>query len=273
MQTLAGDNRKTALITGASAGIGKAFAEELARNGYDLVLVARRRERLEEIGAGLQATYGITATALATDLSDHNAPVAIFEKLQRDNIVIDVLVNNAGYALTTKFSEGSWNKHAMFLNVMVTSVVRLCHLFIPGMKARGQGQIINIGSILAYMAGTPGELNELYVGAKSFIVKFSQSLYLDLANAGIKVTVVCPGFTRSEFHNVSGLREEVNKMPAIFWMDAPAVARLGYAAAMKGRPVCIPGLVNKVLVFLMRVTPETILLGVVRLISKAITKK
>jgi uncharacterized protein len=270
MQTSAGNNRKTALITGASAGIGKAFAEELARNGYDLVLVARRRERIEEIGAGLQAAYGITATALATDLSDPHAPVAIFEKLQRDNIAIDVLVNNAGYALSTKFSAESWNTHDMFLNVIVTSVVRLCHLFIPGMKVRGQGQIINIASFVAYMAGTPGDL---YVGAKSFIVKFSQSLYLELADAGIQVTVVCPGLTRSEFHDVMGVREDVNKLPGIFWMDAQTVARLGYAAAMKGKPVCIPGLVNKALVFLMRVTPETILLGVVRLILKAIKKK
>jgi len=273
MQTSAGSNRKTALITGASAGIGKAFAEEFARNGYDLVLVARRRERLEEIGAGLKAAYGITATVLSMDLSEPHAPIAIFEKLQQDNIAIDVIVNNAGYALSTKFSEENWNNQAMFLNVMLTSVVRLCHLFIPGMKARGHGQIINVGSILAYMAGTPGKLNELYVGAKSFIVKFSQSLHLDLANAGINVTIVIPGFTRSEFHDVNGIRDEVNKMPAIFWMDASAVARLGYAAAMKGRPVCIPGIINKLLVFLMRVTPETILLGVVRLISKSLTKK
>ena len=123
---------------------------------------------------------------------------------------------------------------------------------------------------MAYMAGTPGDL---CVGAKSFIVKFPQSLYLDLADAGIQVTVVCPGFTRTEFHDVMGVREDANKLPAIFWMDAPAVARLGYAAAMNGRPVCIPGLLNKALVFLMRVTPETILFGVIRLIFKAITKK
>ena len=270
MQTSAGTNRKTALITGASAGIGKAFAEELARNGHDLVLVARRRERLEEIGAELQEAYGITSTALAMDLSDPHAPVAIFEKLRRENIAIDVLVNNAGYALSTKFSEESWNTHAMFLNVLVSSVVQLCHLFIPGMKARGQGQIINIASFVAYMAGTPGDL---YVGAKSFIVKFSQSLYLELADAGIQVTVVCPGLTRSEFHDVMGVREDANKLPGIFWMDAQKVARLGYAAAMNGKPVYIPGLLNKVLAFLMRVMPETILLGIVRLVCKTITKK
>jgi len=270
MQTSAGNNRKTALITGASAGIGKAFAEELARNGYDLVLVARRRERLEEIGAGLQAAYGITATALATDLSDPHAPVAIFEKLQRDNIAIDVLVNNAGYELATKFSEESWSNHERFINVMITSMLHLCHLFIPGMKARGQGNIINVASFITNMVGLGGDL---YVAVKSFMVKASHSLYLELAEAGIHVTVVCPGFTRSEFHDVMGVREDVNKLPGIFWMDAQTVARLGYAAAMKGKPVYIPGLVNKALVFLIRITPETILLGVVRLILKAITKK
>jgi uncharacterized protein len=270
MQTPAVNNRKTALITGASAGIGRAFAEELARNGYDLVLVARRRERLEQIGAGLRAAYGITATVIAADLSDPHAPEAIHEQLQQAHIPVDMLVNNAGYALSSNFSEESWNTHDMFLNVMVTSVVRLCHLFIPGMKARGGGQIINIASFVAYMAGTAGDL---YVGAKSFMVKFSHALYLELAGSGIQVTAVCPGFTRSEFHDVMGVREDINKLPGIFWMDAAAVARLGCAAAMKGRPVCIPGLVNKVLALFMRVTPEAIQLCISRLVLKAVKKK
>ena len=156
MQTSAGTNRKTALITGASAGIGKAFAEELARNGHDLVLVALCWERLEEIGMRLQSAYGITAMVLAMDLSDPDAPVAIFEKLQRDNIAIDILVNDAGYELATKFSEEIWSNHERFINVMITSVLRLCHLFIPGMKARGQGNIINVASFITNMVGLEG---------------------------------------------------------------------------------------------------------------------
>ena len=270
MQTPAGNNRKTALITGASAGIGKAFAEEFARNGYDLVLVARRRERLEEIGAGLQAAYGIRARALVADLSDPHAPVAIFEELQRDTIAIDVLVNNAGYELATQFSQESWSNHELFINVMITSMLHLCHLFIPGMKSRGRGRIINIASFITGMVGLGGDL---YVAAKSFMVKSSHSLYLELADAGIQVTAVCPGFTRTEFHDAMGVREDIDKLPGIFWMDAPAVARLGYAAAMKSKPVYIPGLFNKVLAFLMRVTPETILIGIARLILKAKKKK
>lgn len=270
MQTLAGNNRKTALITGASSGIGKAFAEEFARHGYDLVLVARRRQRLEEIGAGLQAAYGITATAIVADLSDPHAPIAIFEELQRGNIAIDVLVNNAGYELATKFSEESWSNHEHFINVMIASMLHLCHLFIPDMKARGQGRIINIASFITGMIGMSGDL---YVAAKSFMVKSSHSLYLELADANIQVTAVCPGFTWSEFHDVMGVREDTNKLPGIFWMDAPTVARLGYAAAMKGHPVYIPGLFNKVLAFLMRIMPETILFCVARFILNATKKK
>lgn len=256
---------RTALITGASSGIGKAFAEVCASRGFSVILVARRKERLDEIAGELRARYHVAATSLPADLSDPRAPEHIREQIQEMGIHIDVLVNNAGYSLSGRFSSQPWKAHDMFLNVMITSAVHLCHLFIPGMKARSYGRIINVASFAAFMAGTAGDL---YVGAKSFLVKFSQALAVELAGSGIHVTAVCPGFTRSEFHDVMGVRKEADKLPGIFWMDARTVARQGYAAVMKGKAVYINGMLNTFLTLVLLLIPDTVQLCIGRLTLK-----
>lgn len=261
----ADDSRRTALITGASSGIGKAFAEVFARHGFNIVLVARRGEQLNGIACDLQTRYPIIAITLPADLSDPRAPEYIYERLQQKNIHIDALVNSAGYSLPKAFTDEEWKTHDMFLHVMITSAVHLCHLFIPGMKARGYGRIINVSSFVAFMAGTAGDL---YVGAKSFLVKFSQSLDLELSGSGIHVTAVCPGFTRSEFHDVMGVRKDVDRLPTLFWMEAQTVAQQGYDAVMRGRPVFINGLLNKLIAFLMHSIPDSLQLYIGRIILK-----
>lgn len=256
--------RRTALITGASAGIGKAFAHQLALRDFDLVLSARRRDRLEDVareitaGAGSRDTHIEIVTA---DLAEPNAPQQIFDELSRRGIAIDVLVNNAGYGLPKKYMATTWKQQADLVQVLVTSVAHLTHLFLPGMIARDWGRVINVASLAGLMYGAPG--NTLYAGAKSFLIKMSESLALELAGTGVKVTAVCPGFTFSEFHDVNGTRQRVSKMPSALWMDAETVARQGVEAALEGQVVMVTGAVNKLIASAAKYLPEPVARGII----------
>jgi hypothetical protein len=272
---MAGQNKqlegsdKTALITGASSGIGRAFAGVFAEKGFDLILVSRRRDRLEVLAKALSSQWGITARAFPADLSDPETPRRIYEKLSVEHIKIDALINNAGYAITTPFSEAPWNIHADFLHVLLTSVTRLCHLFLPGMKENGYGRIINVGSILAFMTGINGDL---YYGAKSFLLRFSQALAAELYGTGVHVTALCPGFTKTELHQVTGIQEEVKRLPGFMWMDADAVARQGYDAVMKGKSVYINGLINRFIVAMMIIIPDPMQYAMARLVNRKLKR-
>lgn len=233
---------KTALITGASAGIGKAFAHIFARNGYDLVLVARRRDKLEQLAEEIRRTHGQLAHVIVADLGEADAPQHIFDECQQKQIQVDALVNNAGYALNCEFLDATWDDHRAFIQVMMTSVVHLTHLFSPGMKMRGTGHIINLASVAAWLPQLKGNL---YNGAKAFVLDFSQAIDLELKPHGVHCTALCPGFTFSEFHDVMGNRKTVSRLPRFLWMTADEVAQEGYDAVMEGRSVHVNGLVNK----------------------------
>lgn len=243
---------RTALVTGASAGIGAAFARLLAREGYSLLLVARRVERLEEIAAELVAAHGVRCEVFAADLNDPAAPAAIMAFAQKQGMDIDVLINNAGLSGKTAFADTPWSALAGEIQLMVTALTELCHRVLPGMRARGWGRIINLSSIAAF---SPPGASLLYTGIKSYVLNMSQSLDMELKPQGIHVTALCPGFTRSEFHNVMGTRAEADKLPGILWQEAEDVVREGWAAVMKGKPVCVPGTVNKLIASSVRPLP------------------
>ncbi len=244
--------QRTALITGASAGIGAAFARHLAAEGYALLLVARRVERLQELAAELTAQYGVRCDVFAADLNDPAAPAAIMAFAEQQGIAIDVLINNAGLSGKTAFADTPWHKLAAEIQLMVTAVTELCHRVLPGMRARGWGRIINLSSLAAF---SPPGASLLYTGIKSYVLGISQSLDMELKPQGIHVTALCPGFTRSEFHDTMGTRDAADKLPGLLWQEADEVVREGWNAVMKGKPVCVPGLVNKVVASSMRPLP------------------
>ncbi len=248
------ETKRTVLITGASAGIGKAFAEVFAQKGFNLVLTARREDRLHDIQKQLNETYGVTVTPIALDLHDSEAPQQLFDRIQTEGLVIDALVNNAGYGVPGYFHNTDWNKQKDFIQVLITVVAQLTHLFLPGMIERDYGRIINVSSLNGVVPGSPGQT--LYSGAKSFVVQFSQTLYLETKGTDVNVTAICPGLAYSEFHDVTGTREAVSKKPSRKWMDAETVARESFESVMKGEPLLINGRGNRLSAFLIKHLPN-----------------
>lgn len=256
----------TALVTGASAGIGAAVAREFAAHGFDLVLTARRGDRLEALARELSAAHGCIAHVIVADLSDPAGPARIFDETARAGLSVDALVNNAGYGLPGVFLDSTWEQHRAFAQVMVTSVTELCRLFAPGMAARRRGFIINVASVAGLVPSTAG--HTLYGAAKAFVIRFSESLALELRPQGVHVTALCPGFTYSEFHDVNGMRSQVSGLPRWMWMDAGTVARQAYDAVVRGDIVCVNGRVNRTIVALARYTPQWIVGRVTRRIGR-----
>ncbi|QDE38372.1 SDR family oxidoreductase [Luteibacter pinisoli] len=254
-------SNRRALITGASAGIGEAFARELARRGFDVVLTARRTDRLESIAAELRERHAIEAVVAPLDLARADAAEALVAALDAQGLHIDVLVNNAGYGLTGYLDEQPWEAHAAFIQVLMTAPTELAWRLLPGMKARGYGRIINVASLAGHVPGSAG--HTLYAASKAYLIKFSQSLALETKGTGVHVTALCPGFTLSEFHDVNGSRPLVSKMPGFMWMDAPTVAREGMDAVEAGKAVYVNGRVNRLIKGLFKLLPDALALKMV----------
>jgi short-subunit dehydrogenase len=176
-------------------------------------------------------------------------------------------VNNAGYGLPDPFVRTTWEQQAALLQVLVTAGAHLAHLVLPGMLERGYGRIVNVMSLAGLLPGAPG--STLYAGAKAFGIKFSESLAAELQGSGVAVTAVCPGFTFSEFHDVNGTREKVQKMPSYLWMDSDEVAREGTEAALRGDVVCVTGRLNATIASLAKVLPASFVRDVVRRRAKS----
>ena len=246
---------RTALVTGASAGIGACFARHLASEGYSLLLVARREERLHALAAELVAAHGIRCDILAADLNDPHAPEAIMDFAAGQGLTIDVLINNAGLSGKTAFADTPWQALAGEIQLMITAVTELCHRVLPGMRERGWGRIINLSSIAAF---SPPGASLLYTGIKSYVLNMSQSLDMELKPQGINVTALCPGFTYSEFHDTMGTRSAADKLPGILWQQPEDVVREGWNAVMNGKPVCVPGTVNKMIASSLRPLPVSV---------------
>lgn len=263
--------RRTVLITGASSGIGEAFAEVFAANGFDLVLLARREDRLRQVAETAVARHGVAAHVLVRDLAQPGAAAAVVAELERRGLAIDALVNNAGYGVPGTFLAPAWAQHAAQMQVMIGVVAELTYRLLPGMMGRGYGRIINVASLAALVPAPAG--HTLYPAAKAFVVRFSESLAHEVREAGIHVTALCPGFTLSEFHDRTGTRARVSRLPSFLWRDAATVAQEGFAAVMAGRPRCVNGRVNQAIAALSSILPYALVNGISRRVSKLYRKQ
>jgi len=244
-----------ALVTGASAGIGAEFCRQLAAQGYHLVLVARRADRLQTIAEELREAHGTRSLVITADLSRKEASQSIVERLQNENIDIEYLVNNAGYGLPGSFHVPAWEDHADFIQVMMTAVCELTWRLLPGMRQRGRGFIVNLASIAGLAPSGAG--HTLYGASKAFLIRFSEVLALENRDVGVKVTALCPGFTYSEFHDVNGTRKMISQLPSYLWLDARDVVAdtIKAMSADRVKAIVIPGTQYKLMVFISRYLP------------------
>ena len=246
------------LITGASSGIGAEFARQLAARGHQLVLTARRVERLEALATELRTKHSVQVTVLAHDLADPDAARWLCAALLQRGLHVDWLINNAGYGVPGAFTASDWATHAAFLQVLLTAPTELVWRLLPGMREHGYGRIIHVASLAGHMPGTAG--HTLYAAAKAYAIKFSQSLALENRRAGINICALCPGFTWSEFHDVTGTREKLNKLPGFMWLSATDVVSQGIVAVERGDAVYIPGRVNRAIKAATQLMPDRLAL-------------
>jgi len=244
---------KTALVTGASAGIGLAFARLLAGHGFNLVITARRVERLEQLARELGSQAGATVRVLPADLSRPDTAGDLVQSLEREQLTIDVLINNAGFGVAGRYRDVPWEKHSEFIQLMVTAPCELTRHLLPGMTQRGYGRIVNIASVAGLIPGASD--STLYGASKAFLISFSQALHSEQRGTGVHVCALCPGYTYTEFHDVSGTRERMNRLPKFLWLDATRVVEEGYRAVMRNQAVCVPGVQYKTIVSLTRLLP------------------
>jgi short-subunit dehydrogenase len=250
-------NSRTALITGASSGIGEAFAEVFAAHGFDLVITARREDRLRAVAAGLEQRHQARVLVIVADHSLRDTPARLCAEIASRGLTIDALVNNAGYGVPGTYIASPWERHDAMLQVMVTGLAELTHRLLPGMIERGYGRIINVASLAALVPAPAG--HTLYAAAKALVIKFSEALSHEVRRHNIHVTALCPGFTVSEFHDVTGTRDQMKKsLPPWMWMDSPTVARQGFEAVMAGTPIYINGRVNRTIALLVRYIPQRV---------------
>jgi short-subunit dehydrogenase len=244
---------RTALITGASAGIGSELARVFAAKGSDLVLTARRAERLSALADELHGRHGVRVRTIPADLALPDTPKALIAAIEGDGLAVDALINDAGFAVPGRYRDTTWDAQRDFLQVLVTAPCELIQRVLPGMTRRGYGRILNVASVAGLMPGAAS--HTLYGGAKAMLIKISQSLHSEQKGTGVHVTALCPGFTYTEFHDVTGTREEMRRMPKIMWLSPARVAVQGYEAVMKNRAVCIPGAQYKAITALAKLLP------------------
>lgn len=239
-----------ALVTGASAGIGEAFAERLARDGWNLCIVARRRERLEELARRLRKRHGGRVDVVVADLTDAEDLHRLERRVARD-ASLDLLVNNAGMADFGRFIDRDRNREEAEIRLNVLAVVRLTHAVLPAMVRRKRGAVINVSSAAAML---PGPFFAVYSACKAFLNTFTEALHLELDGTGIRMQVLCPGLTRTEIFDSAGA--DASSLPDFMWMSASAVVDESLAALERGTVVCIPGFTNQALTSLSNLLPH-----------------
>jgi uncharacterized protein len=256
-------SRPTALVTGASSGIGRDLAVLLARGGYDVVLVARTGQALDALGGELARTCGARALTVAADLSDPAAPAAVYDAVRARGIAVEALVNNAGFGLNGRFAETSLDTELRMIGVNVAALTALTKLFLPPMLARRRGRILNLASTAAFL---PGPFMAVYYATKAYVLSFSEALAEELRGTGVTVTTLAPGPTRTRFDaRADASRTRLYRQQLS--MDSAAVAEAGYEGMMRGRRIVIPGLVNKAIVQSLRVSPRRIVTRVTRALN------
>lgn len=256
---------KTALITGASSGIGLELAKIHASKGGNLVVVARNKAKLEELKSDLEKQYGIQVYVIVKDLAVPNAAIDVFEETEKEGIQIDYLINNAGFGLYGKFEQTDWLEESNMIQVNITALTQFTKLYLPGMIQRKQGKILNVASTAAFV---PGPTMTVYCATKPYVLSFSEALNNEVSHYGISVTALCPGATKSGFSEAAKADKS-----ALFQNSKLAtseeVAQFGYDAMMKGKQVVIHGILNKFLAFIVRFTPRVL---VVKISRKVIDK-
>ncbi len=241
----------SALITGASAGLGTEYARLFAADRHDLVLVARRRDRLEALAGELAKAHGVRADVVAADLAAPDGVQRVVEEVKRIGVEVEFLVNNAGFGTTGAFASLDEKRELEMVQVNVTTLVALTRAFLPGMVKRKRGRILNIGSTAGFQ---PGPFMAVYYASKAFVNSFTEALWYELRGTGVTATVSCPGATATEFAGVAGNdKSRLFKMGA---MSAREVAQAGYRAMMAGKPMAVHGLKNKMGVQLLRISPR-----------------
>jgi uncharacterized protein len=244
----------TALVTGATAGIGAEFARQLAGSGHDLILVARDSGRLETSRAELAGEFGVDVGVLSADLITDAGCDAVAARIIDAQHPVDVLVNNAGFGMYKRFGLADLADEERQLALNVRAVLRLSHAAVRSMTGRGSGKIINISSVAGFV---PRGGNATYSASKAWVTMFSEALAVQLAGSGVTVTAVCPGFTHTEFHERASV--DMSHVPDRMWLDAKSVVAEGLADAAKGRPVSVPSRKYKVLVSATRTLPRPLL--------------
>lgn len=240
-----------ALVTGASFGIGRELARECARDGYDLILTARSRRHLEAASEELAAASGRDVRILPADLSVPNAGKQLFDEVQRLQLPVEMLVNNAGFGLLGRFWQSDYLRQMQMLQLNVSALTELSRLFLPQMTAARRGYILNVASTAAFQ---PGPLMAVYYASKSYVLSFSVALANEAKEFGVKVSCLCPGPTKSEFATRAGMTKS-KLFGGGNTMSAARVARLGYKALKAGKAICITGQANALMAFLTRFAP------------------
>lgn len=249
----------TALVTGATAGIGHAFARRLAAEGHDVVLVARTEQRLVEVAAELRSAYGTKVETLVADLTTDDGCRTVEQRLTAAGPV-DVLVNNAGFSINRGFASGDVADEERMLRVLVTAVLRLTRAAIPGMVARRAGVIINVSSVAGFVP------QSTYSAAKAWVTTFTQGLAPGLRRSGVRVLALCPGFTHTEFHARAGM--DVSSIPKWLWLDADRVVDEALLDLARGVVVSVPGAQYKAIVALARHLPAGLVVPVTRRVAR-----
>ena len=256
---------KTALITGASSGIGLELAKIHASQGGNLVIVARNKAKLEELKVSLEQQFGILVHVIEKDLAIPNAAQEVYHETESLGIQIDYLINNAGFGLYGKFEHSDWVQESNMIQVNITALTQFTKLYLPGMIARKSGKIMNVASTAAFV---PGPTMAVYCATKPYVLSFSEALNNEVSAQGITVTALCPGATASGFSKIAKADKS-----ALFTKTKLAnsfeVAKFGYDAMLKGKQVAIHGFMNQLLAFIVRFTPRSL---VVRISRKVIDK-
>lgn len=247
----------TALITGASAGLGVEFARELARRQADLVLVARSEDALEAVAAELRSEYGVAVEVLSADLSEDDGVQRVADRIGDADDPVDLLVNNAGFGLPLRFADNDIDDEVRHLRVHVEASMRLMHAALRSMRGRG-GRIINVASVAGFIS------RSTYSACKSWLIGFSRWANAEYARDRVSVTAVCPGFTHTTFHERMGLPPGQEGVPSFMWLDARAVVREGLRDAARGKAVSIPSLRYKAIVAIANLLPSSLTSGVAR---------
>jgi short-subunit dehydrogenase len=257
-------SRPIALVTGASAGIGNAFARGLAARDHDLVLVARDTARLEALAKELEAAHGVTAEVLSADLSDAVQLAVVEARLRAAERPIEVLVNNAGFGTMGHFKDLPIDREEQEIALNVVALTRLTHAALPNMLERRSGGVLNVASIAAFQP-TPG--NATYGATKAFVFSLSQGIHEELRGSGVNCMVLCPGFTRTEFQQRAGI--DSTDVPGFLWQEADTVVDFALKSFERGKAVCVPGALNRVTAGFSATAPS----GLTRRIAGVIVKR